>query len=161
MSKKNPLVAHHEKLAGHHAGLSKGFTGLTDHFRKMAKAHATNDAEDLASHCEDASEHCKAMAEHHDGLSEAHSSMAEQCDKAIQDRMSKTVLPDGVNGGRASGVSPDAPEEARNRLVNRLGGAPIPENRRPTVPFSDNAGVKRLDLTGVPVELEDLVKASE
>jgi hypothetical protein len=92
---------HSKKVASHHAALAKSFTGLANHFTK--RGH------------EDAAEHCESMAECHKALAACHEAAGVAAEKALADHMNKIV--------------PDAPEAARNRLINRAGGPPLPRER--------------------------------
>ena len=90
MSKKEPLVAHHEKLRDIR-DCGKGFSGLADHFRKMAKAHATKPgpSESLRRRERALQGHGRAPRRPQRSAQQH----GEQCDKAIRDRMSRPSCP--------------------------------------------------------------------
>jgi hypothetical protein len=131
--------------------LSKAFNELAEHHKALGEHHEESDATCAALHDTCVKAFTKASS-HHADLAEAHGAMAEHAKKAIEDALGKTVV-----GPRAHGVTGDAPDSARVRMVNRVGGAP--DQRR------ENADREKIlgsnldpDTEGIDYELEDLVK---
>jgi hypothetical protein len=144
MSKKNPLVKFHEKAAEHHSGLAKGFSGLVSLFHR-------------AAHYEDVAEECSKMAAHHQQLSESHAEMASASEKALADRLGKTLDPNYSGGRRVA--TQDPPESAYLRAVPRPGGPPLPgDAQRAAVAIDEFSGT--VDTSKVNPHIEDLFKAN-
>lgn len=151
MSKKFSFSDSEHAKAEHHLGLHKGFSGLVSNFSR-ATAMVEADQPELAGHYSAIADHCKTMAECHKALAAEHTKCGEAAEKAVQDQLGKTLRHDG-----ARGIYPDAPEEQRVRMINRVGGAPDQRRDRPKVEIGDDG---QPDVSKVDPMLTDLVKAS-
>ena len=101
---------HHKTAAAHHDSLSEHHAELAKHFHSMAKAAGKPDGDTYQALGEAHGAAAKAHAHYsksHSDFAAFHAEAADGCEKAEQDRLGKTLVPD-----RFSSVIPtNVPEE--------------------------------------------------
>jgi hypothetical protein len=131
-----------------HASLALFHKGMASHHEKLAKCFGSmgkaSDGDDGKTFDAISDTHDK-IAEAHTTQSEFHSQCAAECMKAEEDRLGKTLVPDGV-----SSIAPsDTAASFGIRAVPRP-GAPMP-----------NAGLDKATIDRIPAQFKHLLSLGD